>query len=113
MKKIAILILLAGSITFLAACATTPQRHSLKPFTVRPATSNFSDDDDDDEIPKNKVPIAVLAAAKSQVPGFMLEEVDVKQRASGVLYELEGSADGRDYGMIITSDGRILHLERD
>lgn len=103
MNKTVAPLLAAASLTLLAACAT-------KPVPVAPGYAN---DEFDNDIPNNEVPAAVLAAAKAQIPGFVLEEADLQQHAGRRLFELEGRANGRRYEMDILPDGRVLRIERD
>jgi starvation-inducible outer membrane lipoprotein len=103
MKTTTTLLLATASFALLAACATTPQ----------PIAPGYDNDDFDNEIPKNEVPAVVLAAAKAQIPGFVLEEADLQQRGATRLFELQGRADDRPYHLDITADGRVLHIERD
>ena len=106
MKKTTILLLAAAaSLSLLTSCAT-------KPVPVAPGYTNDSDDFDND-IPKNEVPANVLAAAKAQIPGFVLEEANLQQRGATRLFELQGRANDRPYELDITADGRVLHIERD
>lgn len=103
MKKTTTLLLAATATALLAACAT-------KPVPVAPGYEN---DDFDNDIPKNEVPANVLAAAKAEIPGFILEEADLQQRGAARLFELQGRANGRPYHLDITADGRVLRIERD
>jgi hypothetical protein len=104
MKKPTTLLLAAAATALLAACATT------KPVSVAPGYEN---NDFDNDIPKNEVPANVLAAAKAEIPGFVLTEADLQQRGATRLFELQGRANGRPYHLDITADGRVLHIERD
>ena len=103
MKKPTTLLLASVATALLAACAT-------KPVPVAPGYEN---DNFDNDIPKNEVPANVLAAAKAQIPGFILEEADLQQRGATRLFELQGRANDRPYHLNITADGRVLHIERD
>jgi hypothetical protein len=105
MKKTTTLLIAAATITLFASCASQPQ-------PVAPGYASASDDFDND-IPKNEVPANVLAAAKAEIPGFILEEADLQQRGSRRLFELQGRADGRRYEVDILADGRVLRIERD
>ena len=106
MKKTTILLLAAAaSLSLLTSCAT-------KPVPVAPGYADDGDDADND-IPKNEVPANVLAAAKAEIPGFILEEADLQQRGATRLFELQGRANGRPYEIDITADGRVLRIERD
>jgi hypothetical protein len=104
-KTTSLLLATAASLALLSSCATQPR-------PVAPGYANDSDDFDND-IPKNEVPANVLAAAKAQIPGFVLEEANLQQRGSRRLFELQGRADGRRYEMDILADGRVLRIERD
>ena len=105
MKKTTTLLLAAVSAALLASCATQS----------RPVAPGYADDGDDadNDIPKNEVPANVLAAAKAEIPGFILEEADLQQRGATRLFELQGRANGRPYEIDITADGRVLRSERD
>jgi starvation-inducible outer membrane lipoprotein len=105
MKKTTTLLLAAASAVLLTSCATQPR-------PVAPGYANDSDDFDND-IPKNEVPANVLAAAKAQIPGFVLEKANLQQRGATRLFELQGRANDRPYELDITADGRVLHIERD
>jgi hypothetical protein len=105
MKKTTILLLAAASAALLTSCA-------MQPRPVVPGYVNDSDDFDND-IPKNEVPANVLAAAKAQIPGFVLTEANLQQRGTTRLFELQGRANERPYELDITADGRVLHIERD
>ena len=105
MKKTTTLLLAVVSAALLASCATQP----------RPVAPGYADDGDDadNDIPNNEVPVNVLAAAKAQIPGFVLEEANLQQRGATRLFELQGRANDRPYELDITADGRVLHIERD
>ena len=105
MKKNTALLIATVSVALLASCATKPQ----------PVASGYASasDDFDNDIPKNEVPANVLAAAKAQIPGFVLEEANLQQRGATRLFELQGRANDRPYELDITADGRVLHIERD
>ena len=105
MKKTTTLLLTAVAAAFLSSCA-------MQPRPVVPGYVNDSDDFDND-IPKNEVPANVLAAAKAQIPGFVLTEANLQQRGTTRLFELQGRANERPYELDITAEGRVLHIERD
>jgi len=105
MKRTITLLLAAAATALLASCAT-------KPVPVAPGYAKASNDFDND-IPKNEVPANVLAAAKAQIPGFVLESANLQQRGGTRLFELQGRARSHPYELDITADGRVLHIERD
>lgn len=105
MKKTTTLLIATATVALLASCATKPQ-------PVAPGYASASDDFDND-IPKNEVPANVLAAAKVQIPGFVLQSANLQQRGGTRLFELQGRANNRPYELDITADGRVLHIERD
>ena len=49
------------------------------------------------DIPLNEVPDVVLKAAQKAVPGIKLTEAEVETTPDGVIYELEGKFDGKEY----------------
>ena len=56
------------------------------------------------EIPLNEVPDVVLKAAQKAVPGIVLTEAEVEKTSKGVVYEIEGTLDGKDYEIELSSD---------
>ena len=48
------------------------------------------------EIPLNEVPDVVLKAAQKAVPGIELTEAEVEKTHKGVVYEIEGTLDGKE-----------------
>jgi starvation-inducible outer membrane lipoprotein len=105
MKKTTTLLIATATVALMASCATKPQ-------PVAPGYASASNDFDND-IPKNEVPANVLAAAKAQIPGFVLQSANLQQRGATRLFELQGRANSRPYELDITADGRVLHIERD
>jgi len=101
MKKTATLLAAAAACA-LAACATQNQ--------VAPG---YDSDNFDNDIPHSEVPPKILALARAEIPGFDLEDAELVQRGATRLFELQGFANGRPHQIDITSDGRVLHIERD
>jgi uncharacterized membrane protein YkoI len=69
--------------------------------------------DGDEEIPLSKVPEPALAAARDAVPGIVLTEASMEEEDGRMVYELEGTADGKEYEIEVTADGRVLEIEQD
>jgi len=65
------------------------------------------------DVPLDQVPRAVVAAAQKEVPGISLTEAKRRPKKSGVIYKLEGLANGREYEFKITAAGSVLELEVD
>ena len=101
MKTATTALLLAALSAFTVSCASKPQ-----PLAPGYQTNTF-----DNDIPLNEIPPAVAAAAKAQIPGLRIEDADVQQRGEVRLYEIDGTANGHDYEMTLTADGRVLHVE--
>ena len=101
MKKTLRLLAVAG-LALVASCAsrTTP--------TPAPGYQVNSFDND---LPLNEIPPEIVASAKAQIPGFRIEDAELQQRGTARLYELDGIANGRNYGITISADGRVLHVE--
>jgi ABC-type Zn2+ transport system substrate-binding protein/surface adhesin len=71
------------------------------------------EEDDDEaehelEIPVSSVPKAVMAAALKAVKGIRLTEAEVE---SVLVYELEGTASGKEYEIEITAEGEVIEVE--
>jgi len=69
--------------------------------------------DGEDEIPLTKVPEPALAAARDAVAGIVLTEASMEEEDGRMVYELEGTADGKEYEIEVTADGRVLEIEQD
>ena len=65
------------------------------------------------EIPLNEVPDAVLKAAQKAVPGIELTKAEVEKTHKGVVYEIEGTLDCKEYEIELSSDGKILEIEEE
>lgn len=56
----------------------------------------------------SEVPEAVMAAAQKALPGITFSEAEVTETGEGLVYELEGTADGKEHEINISADGTIL-----
>jgi hypothetical protein len=72
--------------------------------------SNF---EDDKEIPLSQVPRQAVAAAQRAVRGISLTEAEVEEEDGRMVYELEGMANGIEYEIEVTADGKVLEVERE
>ncbi len=62
------------------------------------------------DIPLSKVPKKVLAAAQKAVAGIKLTEAEVQKTGKGLVYEVEGVADGKKYEINISAAGKVLKV---
>ena len=69
--------------------------------------------DDDKEIPLSWVPDQAIEAAKEAVPGIHIVEAERHRTHKGVVYELDGVADGKKYEVNVTADGEVLQIIQD
>jgi len=67
----------------------------------------------DQEIPLSEVPAPVLAAAQSAVEGIVLTDAEVEVEKGQIVYELEGTAGGKEYEIEVAADGKVLEVEQD
>jgi len=68
----------------------------------------------EEEIPLSEVPAPVMTAAQGAVEGFVPEEAEVETEKGQMVYELEGqAADGKEYEIEISVDGKVLEIEED
>lgn len=63
------------------------------------------------EIPLAEVPEAVMAAAQQAVPGIEIEEAEIEMEDGQKVYELSGTANGKEYEIEISGTGEILEVE--
>jgi len=63
------------------------------------------------DIAVDKLPKAVLEAARKAVPGMEIEEAEVEKTSHGLVYEVEGEADGKEYELLISADGKVLSMQ--
>ena len=63
---------------------------------------------EEQEVPLEAVPEHVLAAARAAVEGVELAEAEVEVV---LIYELEGTVDGREVEIEVTSEGQVVEVE--
>ena len=64
-------------------------------------------------IPLEEVPQVVVHAAEKAVGGIALTEAKLRAKKSGVVFKLEGTAQGRGYAIKVDSTGRVLDVEQE
>jgi hypothetical protein len=65
------------------------------------------------KIPLTAVPEVVLASVDAHVPGIYLNEAHLTHQGVKEIYELEGLSQSATYEISVTSDGKILDVDRD
>ncbi len=65
----------------------------------------------EEDIDVSKVPEKIMAAALKAVPGIEIDEAEVEKTRRGLVYELEGEVDGKEFELHITADGIVLDIE--
>ncbi|UCE49466.1 MAG: PepSY domain-containing protein [Phycisphaerales bacterium] len=63
------------------------------------------------EIPLSEVPGAAVAAAKGAVEGIELTEAEVEKEDGQTVYDIEGTANGKEYSIEVTAEGEVLEVE--
>ena len=69
--------------------------------------------EDEKDIPLSQVPEAVVMAASQAVENITLTEAEVEKEDGQTVYTLEGTADGIEYEIEVTADGKILEVEQE
>ena len=69
--------------------------------------------EDEQEIPLSEVPAEAVEAAQAAVPGITLTGASVEEEDGQTIYDLEGTADGTEYGIEVTADGKVLEVEEE
>jgi hypothetical protein len=65
------------------------------------------------EIPISEVPPAVMSAAQDSVDGLQVSEAEVEWEEGVQNYELEGTANGKEYEIDISPAGKVLSVEEE
>jgi uncharacterized membrane protein YkoI len=65
----------------------------------------------EEEIALSKVTKKVLEAARKAVPGIKLTEAEVEKTSDGLVYELEGTLNGKEYEIKVSAAGKVLKTE--
>ena len=69
--------------------------------------------DDEKEIPLSQVPAAAMEAAENAVENITITEAEVEEEDGQMVYDLEGIADGIEYEIEVTTDGKVLEVEQE
>jgi hypothetical protein len=69
--------------------------------------------EDEKEIPLSQVPDAAVKAAQGAVEGITLTEAVVEEEDGRTVYQLEGTANGKEYEFEVTADGQVLEAEEE
>lgn len=67
----------------------------------------------EEKVPLDQVPAAVKDAATKAVAGLTLTEAEVEVEDGVTVYELDGTADGKEYEVKVTADGKVLKAEQE
>ena len=70
-------------------------------------------EEQDEKVPLDQVPAAVKDAAVKAVNGLVLTEAEKEEKNGVVVYELEGTANGKEYEVKVDANGEVLSAEVD
>jgi hypothetical protein len=65
------------------------------------------------EVPLSEVPPEALKAAQSAVDGITLTEAEMEKENGETVYVFEGEANGKEYEIEVTPEGKILEVEEE
>ena len=65
------------------------------------------------EVPLSEVPAEALKAAQGAVDGVTITEADVEKEDGQTVYVLEGEANGKEYEIEVTPEGKVLEVEEE
>jgi hypothetical protein len=68
--------------------------------------------EDEKEIPLSQIPVLAVDAARQAVENITLTEAEVEKEGRTV-YVLEGTANGKEYEIEVTADGKVLDVEQE
>jgi len=72
-----------------------------------------AEDEKEKEIPISEVPEIVMEAALKALPGVEFKEADVEETKDGLVYELDGILDGKEFEINVSADGTVLNMEEE
>ena len=67
----------------------------------------------EEDIPLDEVPAVVMKAAQGAVEGIVIKEAELETEDGVQVYELEGTANGKDYEIEVSPSGEVLEIEED
>jgi uncharacterized membrane protein YkoI len=65
------------------------------------------------EVPLSEVPAAAVTAAEGAVEGITLTEAEVEKEDGQMVYDIEGTANGKEYTIEVTAEGEVLEVEEE
>jgi hypothetical protein len=65
------------------------------------------------EVPLSEVPAAAVEAAQGAVEGITLAEAEVEKEDGKTVYDIEGTANGKEYTIEVTAEGEVLEVEEE
>ncbi len=61
--------------------------------------------------PPVTLPEKILAAVRQAAPGIVIDETESEKTAQGVIYEVEGKANGQDVTVKVSAEGTVIAVE--
>ena len=65
------------------------------------------------EVPLSEVPPDALQAAEGAVDGITITEAEMEEEGGQTVYVLEGEANGKEYEIEVTPEGKVLEVEEE
>lgn len=65
------------------------------------------------DVPLSEVPQEVLEAAQGAVDGITITEAETEKEDGETVYILEGQANGKEYEIEVTPEGKVLEVEEE
>ena len=70
-------------------------------------------DDNEEKVALEDVPAVVTEAALAKLPGIVFSEAEKETKDGTVIYELEGTLDGKKYEIEVKEDGTVVKVEEE
>jgi len=77
------------------------------------STKSCKMSDDSCSTKSSGVPSNILAAAQARVPGFAMTSYDTDTDNGRMVYDLDGTANGRKCEVKVDANGKVLKIDRD
>lgn len=106
------MVVRGGAVVLFAAALAWGLGCGMEAFTAGPKSSDSkASAEDEEKIPLEQVPQVVKDAAQKAVPGIVIAEVEKEVENGAVVFEVEGTAGGKEYELKISAAGQVLKTE--
>jgi len=75
--------------------------------------NSCTEEDQEKEIEITELPAMVVSAIQDTLPGIVISEAEIEGIEPEIIYEVDGTLDGKEYEVEVTPAGKILEIEEE